>query len=350
MIPVMRPQLPEPSAFNVRLEQIHSTGIYSNYGPQVQELEARFASRLGVSSDQVIVMSSATAALTGIVSILGFEIWRIPSWTFVATALSVANSGKRLQFADVDAQSHTMKCRRDRPDMGNIITLPFGVGLPEDWTNPDSYPEVIDGAASLGAIQNLGALPEHSNIVFSLHATKYLGSGEGGILVSGDPRTVKKLRAWSNFGFSGSRESQLIGNNAKMSEFQAAIAHTVLDNEAGERKEWTKLRDQTLKLESRLSIEPSKISKGTIAPYWIANFESAEQTETVETGLKRVGIESRRWWAEGCHKMPALRGREREDDLPNTGFLASHTLGLPYFRGLTEVQLDRVETALKKFL
>ena len=96
------------------------------------------------------------------------------------------------------------------------------MGLPKIWTSPGKYPSIIDGAASLGSIETLKNLPETSNLVFSLHATKYLGSGEGGLVVTGTKEIADELRSWSNFGFQGSRQSMTQGTNAKMSEIQAA--------------------------------------------------------------------------------------------------------------------------------
>lgn len=50
VLPVMRPRLPPPSSFSKRLDDIWKCGIFTNFGPQVQELEVRLV-RLNVAPE-----------------------------------------------------------------------------------------------------------------------------------------------------------------------------------------------------------------------------------------------------------------------------------------------------------
>lgn len=333
LLPVMRPRLPNPSSFSSRIEDIWESGVFSNFGPQVQELESRLAKRFRVAPDQVVALSSATAAITGLVAISDKTRWRVPSWTFVATPLAVLQAGKSLQFADVSLANQTVSVSEDS-SLGTITTLPFGVGVPAGTFDQQHTPDIIDAAASLASVTDLRAIPSRSSVVFSLHATKYLGSGEGGVAVVGNSETAKVLRSWANFGFSAGRESFLIGTNAKMSEVQAAIAHACLDQESHERDEWKQLRRHSIEVAEALSIDLPSLSSHSIAPYWIVAFESPRERDIVEAKLQEAGIESRRWWGSGCHSMPSLKDFPRESELRNTESLAQTTLGLPYFRGM----------------
>ena len=342
----MRPQLPHPSAFSSRIEDIWASGIFSNFGPQVTELESRLAARLNVDPDQVVVLSSATTAIAGLVAISEKARWRLPSWTFVATPLAVLQAGKALQFADVCLERQMLPLP-EITSVGTIVTLPFGVGIPSGTFSESHFPDIIDAAASLASVTDLSLLPSHSSVVFSLHATKYLGSGEGGVAVAGNSDTAKVLRSWANFGFSGARESLLVGTNAKMSEVQAAIAHACLDQEEHERDDWSQLRRNSIEVAEALSIGIPFLSSNSIAPYWIVRFESQRERDTVEATLRRAGIESRRWWGSGCHSMPSLEGFPRESDLKNTERLAQTTLGLPYFRGMKRSDFSMVGEQLE---
>ena len=108
LFPVMKPRLPSASSFRARLESIEHSGQYSNYGPQVTELQEKFAHRLNVNPANVVLLANATLALSGLAQILSPTRWRVPSWTFVATPLSALQAGGSVLFADVDQRTHRM--------------------------------------------------------------------------------------------------------------------------------------------------------------------------------------------------------------------------------------------------
>lgn len=87
-------------------------------------------------------------------------------------------------------------------NVGIIPVMPFGSPVNiEDYLNWDCV--VIDAAASLGStLENVEKLKPDHFIVYSLHATKVLGAGEGSIVVCGSEDNAKKLCAWANFGFT----------------------------------------------------------------------------------------------------------------------------------------------------
>ena len=346
MFPVMKPRLPSASSFRARLESIEHSGQYSNYGPQVTELQEKFAHRLNVNPANVVLLANATLALSGLAQILSPTRWRVPSWTFVATPLSALQAGGSVLFADVDQRTHRMN--RGAESEPAIITLPFGVGLPPEWNEAPDFPEIIDAAASLGSIKDLSGLPHGSNIVFSLHATKYLGVGEGGLVVTGNPEVARELQSWSNFGFRADRISHSMGTNAKMSEFQAAIAHAALDSEPEQAEDWRLLRNLSCKVDDMLDIGIAPIAKNSIAPYWITQFASEARRNAVEEHLKSHSVETRKWWSQGCHHMEALKGIPREGLLSNTDNLAATTLGLPYFRGMTSAHFDMIGSIISQ--
>lgn len=342
----MKPRLPDTSKFVSRLRAIESAQIYSNYGPQVSELEQRFAARLDVNDDQVVVLANATIGLQAAVSALGASGWVAPSWTFTATGLAVLAAGKDLEFIDVDDSSHFAdeNLARHQPA---VVTLPFGVGLPPRMKSDWNAPLVIDAAASLGNVRGLsGVLGPQAVVVFSLHATKYLGAGEGALVVCGSPSVARSIRTWSNFGFNGDRVSQVPGTNGKMSEFQAVIVHAALDQELEERAAWKGVRALATQVEQVHGIAIPQISADNIGPYWIVRFSCNEARDEAIRVFASHEIETRKWWSDGCHVMPAFSGVPTRGDLRVTNQLARTTLGLPFFRGMSSQDFDRVEAAL----
>jgi len=350
LLRVMKPRLPNTSALVPRLRAIESAQIYSNYGPQVTELEQRLASRLEVSVDQVVVLANATLGLQGAVSVLGAPGWVAPAWTFTATGLAILAAGKNLQFIDVDDASHLAVEQIARHEPA-VVTLPFGVGLPPQMKSGWSAPLVIDAAASLGNVDSLrGALGPQAVVVFSLHATKYLGAGEGAVVVCGSPSVAQLIRTWSNFGFNDERVSQVPGTNGKMSEFQAVVAHAALDQEPDERAAWKRARALAAQVEQAHGIGIPQISTDNVGPYWIVRFSSEEVRDQAVSVFASHRIETRKWWSDGCHVMPAFSRVQTRGQLKVTNELAGSTLGLPFFRGMTSQDFDRVEAALSELI
>ena len=113
-----RPKLPVAARIANYLQKIDDARIYSNFGPLACEFERKVAARLGVRDDQFVAASSGTAAL--IASILATAdtvdkrrpLAVIPSFTFVATAISVERCGLEPFLADVDYESWALDPER----------------------------------------------------------------------------------------------------------------------------------------------------------------------------------------------------------------------------------------------
>jgi dTDP-4-amino-4,6-dideoxygalactose transaminase len=207
---------------------------------------------------------------------------------------------------------------------------------------------VHDAAASLGNALDLSGLPAGQAVAFSLHATKVLGSGEGGIVVFGDVADANRFRAWTNFGFAGSREAQVTGVNAKMSEIQACYVHAALDGWEQERAEWAAARERVVRMADTVVVELLRSGDG-INPYATAVFGDAETTLRVESTLRRHGVGTRRWWSMGCHRMPAYT-LLADGTFPVTDDFAGRTLGLPLYRGISDEDVETVRDALEEAL
>ena len=342
----MRPTLPPPERVVPYLDRMHKARLYSNFGPLVRELEARLAERLGVDAQQVVVCANATLALQGACQISEGASVAVPSYTFPASAMAVVHAGSELVLHDINPATWKLEIPKAarRADQVLMPVMPFGA--PVDLQTYESHREVIvDAAASIGVPTDLGALPSSWVVVYSLHATKVLGVGEGGFAVFGDVSRATEFRTWTNFGFSGTRESRMIGTNAKMSEIGAAYAHAVLDDWEIEQQEWESARARAATVDEVLGIQSIAREYPGVSPYWIAQFDSAVTRASVEQSLTENGIGSRRWWSWGCHKMAAFEDF-LHGDYPVTDAVAGSTLGLPISRGSTQAEFDEIESVI----
>lgn len=344
-IPVMRPAPASFEVASVRLAAVDRSGLYSNFGPQEQELRERLAVRFGIDASRLATVANATLGLAGAVAMLGGSRWAVPVFTFAATPAAVLAAGAEVVFADVG--NDLVLNESGLPADGWMPVAPFGAPPDIDrWSGAGRV--VHDAAASLGNDLDLSGLPAGQAVVFSLHATKVLGSGEGGVVVFGDEADAARFRAWTNFGFSGSREAQVAGVNAKMSEIQACYVHAALDGWEQERAEWIEARERVKQMAVTVGVNLLRFGNG-VNPYAIARFTDADTALGVESALARHGVGTRRWWSMGCHRMAAY-ARLSAEAFPVTDDIAAKTLGLPIYRGITDQDVEAVKGAVQDAL
>ena len=342
-IPVMRPVGPSLDRIGARLRTVWDAGRFANFGPQEESLRSRLAVLLGVPANTVMTAANATLALTGAVAVLGGRRWSVPAFTFPASVAAVGAAGADPLLSDVNPDSWTLTTPEEPVD-GALVVAPFGAA-PDLTAWKDSGRVVHDAAASLGEMPDLSGLPDTQVVVFSLHATKVLGIGEGALAVFGSPESARDFREWTNFGFSGTRESSRQGVNAKLSELHAVVAHAALDGWESERAEWREARRLMTAALDSAGIELFSASRSGVNPYTIARFSDLSVRDAAHAALERAGVETRAWWSRGCHRMPAYSALATRP-FPGAEHAADVSLGLPMFRGLGADEADRIAAAL----
>ncbi len=350
------PRMPETDALLPYLRRIDEARYYTNFGPLVREFEARVAAELGVEPAMVATVSSGTQAL-----ILGLKaagaapgtLCMMPAWTFSASAHAAREAGLTPYFVDVSPDSWALTpeiagaaLSRAPEQVGAVMPVaPFGA--PIDYAAWDGFAEetgitvAIDAAAAFDT-----ARPQHAPVAISLHATKPLGVGEGGLLVSRDEKLIGRARSLSNFGFRHGRNAELDGVNAKLSEYAAAVGLAALDA-------WPFVRTGYVRLGQAYGAALSAIDGVSVMAgfggEWASttcnvSFDRPVASE-IAKGLAIRGIESRHWWSQGCHRQAAFDACPRAE-LETTEHLAGQTLALPFHLKLGPAELNRVVTAL----
>jgi len=353
-IPVYRSKLPKTELIMPYLLEIEKNQTYSNFGPLVRELEARLARFLGLDPDCLVLVANATLAIEGAITTANNEnkAWIVPSWTFAASAQALIRSNVSFQFGDIDSSWRLDFERQNVSGLNILDVAPFGdLILPERYRGISSK-VVLDAAVSLPISRDIGeGLDENLGVVFSLHATKLISTGEGGLFCSSDRNWVHRVRAWSNFGFEKGREAKNIGTNAKMSEYAAAVGLASFKNWEKDQNRMSELSDwaRELSKDVGLEVQPS-LKNNQLSPYWIVWDRSRERIDYLSESFKLDEIETRKWWSRGCHRMSAFEGIEKLSDLNETEYVADRYIGLPFFADLTSSEMKRIETAIKSAL
>jgi dTDP-4-amino-4,6-dideoxygalactose transaminase len=220
----------------------------------------------------------------------------------------------------------------------------FGLGLDvaawDEFAGRTGLVVVIDGAGALGAMTP----GRHVPVAFSLHATKPLGIGEGGVVATRDDDLAQRVRGLANYGFAdGCIENA--GTNAKLSEYAAAVGLAQLDRAVPLLRRRDSLwqtyraalsRIDTVRTQSGLADRaPANLVVGL--PFDVAG-------AAVE--LSRQDIETRRWYCPPIHRHPAFAALPVAGSLGMTDELAQRTLGLPFHTRLRAADIARVAEAL----
>jgi dTDP-4-amino-4,6-dideoxygalactose transaminase len=349
------------------LERIDQARWYTNFGPLAQELEDRLSREFripGKPDALAITVGSCTAgielALRALELPAGAPVL-VPALTFVATATAVLSAGLTPIVCDVDPGSWLLTpdiaidVLRHTPLRAVVPVATFG--CPQDtrvWSEFHSktgLPVIIDAASSFGNQTDCG--PTCS--VFSLHATKALAAGEGGFVVTRDARLAKAVRQLSNFGINLTDPAvapigavTMIGTNAKLSEYHAAVGLASLDDGAdtahrrrGLYKEYTAAVRNIPGLQTTWQRAPEDCVRSVCC----LKFESSELRDRAEGALDNAGVATRRWYLPLINRHPAFL-RIRHRPTPTADDLANGLLGIPFHLDLDRAAQHAVIAAL----
>ena len=371
MIPLLKPKLPEWSQLKEYISESESRGHYSNFGPCHAQLTDVLADHYSIDSSSICLFSSATSALSLLILYykeishkISFTV-ALPSWTFAASAQSIKAVGADILFFDtdefgfLDIDAIDKVCDEQEQLINAVLfVVPFGslytsyLKRLEDFQSKHGVPVIIDCAAGFSSLSS-SRLPT----VVSTHATKFMPTAEGGFLVCEDDELISHLKASTNFGFCGSRESVVLGCNAKMSEYHAAIGLAFMNHYLEDRIntyqdqfiEYKRLIDHYCPGSIEIFLNTSQVPVSTF------NIKLKDESELLIDDLsiqlfRDHGIETRRWWNLPLHKHSIFSSSTSYDHLTNTNKLHQSVIGIPFGPHLNAQSQEFVVRSLSKSL
>ena len=375
-IPLRRIILPQYEDSVKFLKQIDTNGIYTNHGPLVQKLENSLAKKFNTNPQNIVITTNCTSSLQSILLNINNKIRKqgnfninkekkyyciLPSFTFVASAMSIIGSGLDPVFLDIDENSAQLTPKiveefftKNVIDKKNIIAVmpvsPFGVRINKNaWKNfsrTHKIEIVYDEAWCFDSF----VANEIGNSAISLHATKCFGCGEGGVVVANSSEEAFEFRKIINFGFDKNIPSDLIGLNGKMSEYSAAIALTALEK-------WPENKARCLELQRSYLDELNSFSKIKILKGFDSSFawgtlpvifENQVNIQEIISKAAANKIEFRNWWKHGVHEFVSMK-QFPVYKLNNTITLTNRLINIPFYPSMTNTEVDKVCNELKKY-
>jgi dTDP-4-amino-4,6-dideoxygalactose transaminase len=364
-IPFLRPNLVPRKAYQDYLESIDDSHLYSNNGPLNALFESRVLAEQFQGRGAATTVANATLGLMLAISEVkrpGARYALMPSFTFAACPLAAQWCGLEPYFLDVNPDTWCMDLEeldRALALLGDevAVVLPyatFGTVLdltPYKGIHLRGIPVVVDAAPGFGAEDSIGhiGLGFPGLVVFSFHATKAFGVGEGGLVYSADPDLLSRIRTAGNFGFSPARESAQLGLNSKMSEYAAAICLATLDGFPGKLAERQRIHAWYLEaLDAQCQGQAGwgrQVYCGSV-PWQFMSVLCPDGTRDARRDrMLGLGIECKTYFDPSCHHHPQFLGCRR-GSLQATEGLSRRILSLPLWEGMERGDVVRVVQGL----
>ena len=351
-------------------------------GPAVKELEASVAAYsqcrygIGVSSGTDALLLALMALEIG----QGDEVITSP-FTFFATAGTVARTGARPLFCDVDPVSFNLSpdavagaiaehCERKGNHLINKRTggrvkalIPvhlYGqtaeMGPLMELAAKHGLRVIEDAAQAIGAAdaQHKTACSFGDIGCLSFFPTKNLGAfGDAGMCVTNDASLAERMDVLRVHGGKPKYHHSLIGGNFRIDELQAAVLNVKLKHldawTAGRQRNAAFYDSAFASASLRDALVTPKAAPG-IRHIYNQYVIRARDRDDLRAHMSAAGVGSEIYYPIPLHLQRCFEylGHKR-GDFPHAEKAAEATLALPIFPELTEVQLQYVVDTIKAF-
>ncbi len=232
-IPLVRPLLPSMHTVASLLETSRMTGMYSNFGPNYHLVRHALFKKFNRNMLPVTNGTAAIELACKTVLKKGARVV-IPDFTHIGTYAGVVSAGCKPILCRTNEKTWTLELKglASRVDEFDafVVVSPFGhfvdIAPYERFAKRHKKTIIYDYAGAWGQF------PETDfPVCYSLHATKGLAIGEGGIVSFKSPYLFEKCRVLSNFGIGHSGNVLHVnGSNLKMDEIRLAMLLDHIDS------------------------------------------------------------------------------------------------------------------------
>lgn len=355
MIPAAKPIIGDDE--RAAVDRVLRSGMLAQ-GPEVKAFEEEFAATVG--GRHCVAVNSGTSGLhlafiaAGIKP--GDEVI-VPSFSFAATANSVALAGATPIFGDIDPKTFNL----DPDHAESLITARTKAIMPVHLYGHiaamdrflevgDKYGiKIIEDAAQghLASLNGRNSGEWGIAATFSFYPTKNMTSGEGGMVVTNDAEVARTLRLLRNQGQEVRYQNEIIGFNTRMTDIHAAIGRVQLAKLPG----WTATRQANAAyLDANLKgVTVPYLAPGTTHSYHQYTIRipgrSGEKRDAFMKGLSDRGVGSGVYYPTPIHRLASFN---LDLDLPQTEELAKECLSLPVHPSLSQSDLETIVSAVNE--
>jgi dTDP-4-amino-4,6-dideoxygalactose transaminase len=318
------------------------------FGPEVESFERESAEYLGAK--HTVGVANGTDALVIVMDAMeigpGDEVI-CPSFTFYATAESIARRGATPVFAEIDPVTLNL----DPADVERRITprtkalMPvhlFGRPSPIDELRAFGLPIIEDAAQAFGSPGIATSIAS----TFSFFPSKNLFAlGDGGLIALNDDELLERVKMLRFHGSLAKKDFLYIGYNSRLDAIQAAALRIFLRR----LDEWTIQRRNAAEKYRELldGIVDTPVDEAGHVYHMYA--VRSEERDRLSAALKAADIGHAAFYTTPLHLQPALRYLGySEGDFPETEKAARENLCLPLWAGISEEQQSEVASVLRR--
>ena len=314
-------------------------------GPNVKAFEEEAAAFLGVP--ETVGVANGTDAIVIVLDALGIgpgDEVICPSFTFYATAESIARRGAVPVFAEIDPQDVA-----DRITPRTKAIMPVHLfGRPAPLAELASLgPTIVEDAAQAFGAQGIATTGIAST--FSFFPTKNLfGLGDGGLVACTDLELADRVRMLRFHGSRAKVDFEYVGYNSRLDEIQAAALRIFLreiDGWNAQRRE-AAARYAELGLGELVELPPDE--PGHVYHMYCVR---TPERDRLREAFTEQGIGHASYYTTPLHLQPVFRHLGWEPgSLPETERAAAENVCLPLWAGITAAQQARVVDTVRAAL
>ena len=345
---------------------------YFILGPKVSSLEKEIADYC-ISKHAVGVSSGTDAPLISLMAMgIGYQDTVITTpYTFFATAGSIARTGARPIFVDIDPDTYNFspECLESAIDSMSRTELErlkavIPVHLYGQCADMAPILEICekyklavieDAAQAIGAEyrgQRAGSMGDFG--CFSFFPSKNLGAfGDGGMVTTNSDDFYDKLCTLRAHGSRPKYYHKLIGGNFRLDAFQAAVVSIKLKY----LDQWTKARQKNAQnyrslfkyadLEDMVQLPFEKENRHIYNQFVI---RVKERRDDLRGFLNDAGIGTEVYYPVPMHLQACFSDLSyKKGDFPAAEHAALHTVALPIYPELSDAQIEYVVEKIKAF-
>jgi dTDP-4-amino-4,6-dideoxygalactose transaminase len=349
-------------------------------GAKAREFEKKFAEFIG-GGVQAIAVNSATAGLHLAAEACGIgpgDEVLVPTLTFTATASVIRYLGAEAVLVDVEESTRTidLDCaeRCVTPRTKAILPVHFG-GYPCDMARVLDFArrhrlKVIEDAAHALPTRRDGRMIgswESEACVFSFYATKPITTGEGGMIVTRDPRIAERAQTMRTHGLNrdafdrfrkvgASWDYDVVapGYKYNLTDVAAAIGIVQLGRAETLRASRERAAERYLERLSGLKLDcPALAPVGSqhswhLFPIRVDETSGVTRDDVIATlAAEKIGTSVH---YRPLHQMSYWKNRVAPGAFPVADRYFAGAVTLPLFPGMTDAQVDRVADVLRRIV
>lgn len=356
-INVTKSSMPSFEEYANEIKELWDTRWLTNMGKKHNQLEKELEVYLDAKNVSLTV--NGHMALELAIQALGVKGEIITSpFTFASTTHAIIRCGSKPVFCDINKDNYTIDVEQIESLITNDTVAIIPIHVYGNICNIEEIEKIArkynlrviyDAAHAFGEKYKNNGIMNYGDIsIMSFHATKVFHTIEGGALSYKDNILKNKIELLRDFGIKDEETVELVGTNAKMNEFCAAMGLCNLrhiDDEIKKRKKVVELYREILFDVPGISLkkeEKNCESNYAYFPILIDEKKYGHTRDEMQEYLKEKNVYSRKYFYPLTNQYSCIKEKRYVGKTPIAEYVAERVLSLPLFADMTEKEVKMI--------